>query len=306
MTIPRYDELMPGVVECLADGETHTMSDLVEFCAKKFHVTEEERKQQISSGGLLFKNRVSWAKAYLKQAGLLEIPKRGRYRLTKAGKKAYADGPNKITLAYLKQFKSFVAFISGGKKDSDKPLEENSQAESPQEMISNAINKINSALADDLMTEILKMSPYDFERLVVKLLIKMGYGSFKLNPDAVTTKSNDGGIDGIVKADKLGFDSIYIQAKKWKPGSVVGRPALQQFAGAILSQGDAATKGIFITTADFSAGAVDFVDRQSRAKIILINGELLTRLMIEYNLGVSTAEVYEVKRLDYDFFNEDE
>ena len=155
----------------------------------------------------------------------------------------------------------------------------------------------------DVMSELLKMSPYDFENLIVRLLIKMGYGTLKQNEMAVTPKSGDEGIDGIVSADKFGFDSIYIQAKKWRSDSTVGRPEIQKFLGALAGQG--ATKGIFITTAHFSKEAIAFAEKQLHQKIVLVDGNQLTELMIEYNLGVSVVETYVVKRVDYDFFNDE-
>jgi restriction system protein len=174
---------------------------------------------------------------------------------------------------------------------------------SPQERIESALNELNEELAGDLMTEIMKMTPYEFERLVVKLLIKMGYGKPEENKDAVTAKSGDEGIDGIVSSDKFGFDSIYIQAKQWKNDSTVGRPEIQKFLGALAGQG--ATKGIFITTAKFSKEAEAFAAKQLHSKIVLVDGERLTKLMIEFDLGVSTVHAYLVKRIDSDFFSDD-
>ena len=169
-------------------------------------------------------------------------------------------------------------------------------------MIDSAVKQLKASLADDLLDEVLKISPYSFEKLVVELLFKMGYGKPKDNPDAVTQKSGDEGIDGIVSADKFGFDAIYIQAKQWKKDTTIGRPEIQKFLGALAGQG--ATKGIFITTAQFSKEAIAFANKQLHSKIILVNGNELAELMIEYNLGVSTQKTYEVKRIDTDYFNE--
>ena len=169
-------------------------------------------------------------------------------------------------------------------------------------MLDSAVKKLNASLADDILEEIMKISPYSFEKLVVDLLFKMGYGKAKDNPDAVTQKSGDEGIDGIVSADKFGFDAIYIQAKQWKTDSTVSRPEIQKFLGALAGQG--ATKGIFITTAQFSKEAKAFANKQLHSKIILVDGQELAALMIEYNLGVSINRVYEVKRIDTDYFNE--
>ena len=165
------------------------------------------------------------------------------------------------------------------------------------------MNQLNSSLADALLIEVMKMTPYEFEKLVVKLLIKMGYGSAELSLNSVTKLSGDEGVDGMVAADRLGFDVIYTQAKQWKPDSVVGRPEIQKFLGALAGQGVA--KGLFITTAKFSSEAREYVAKQLLQKIVLIDGKRLMELMIEYNLGVSVENLYTVKKLDTDFFTED-
>ncbi|MBO7395071.1 MAG: restriction endonuclease, partial [Ruminococcus sp.] len=208
-------------------------------------------------------------------------------------------------LEYLKQFDSFIEFCgqSSHEKSNDS-LTIASENDSPQERIESALKELNDELIDELMNEIMKISPYDFERLVVKLLISMGYGTMEGNKDAVTPKSGDAGIDGIVRADKFGFDSIYIQAKQWKQDILVSRPEIQKFIGALATT-QGATKGIFITTSDFTKSAVEVITKQTQNKIILVNGKQLAKLMIEYNLGVSTVATYQVKRIDSDFFNED-
>lgn len=249
-------------------------------------------------------NRLNWAKTYLQKAGLVVTPKRGNHQLTDLGKKAFADGPEKVTLNYLKQFDSYNEFVAIKKEDGKiVSAVEEVETKSPQDMLDEAISQMNASLADDLMTEIMKISSYEFERLVVRLLLKMGYGTLQLNKEAVTQKTNDEGIDGIVTADKFGFDSVYIQAKQWKKDSTVSRPEVQKFLGALVSKG--ASKGLFITTSTFTKGAIDCAKEVKPQKVVLVDGEQLAKLMIEYNLGVSTVETYEVKRVDYDFFNED-
>ncbi|MBR0233023.1 MAG: restriction endonuclease, partial [Synergistaceae bacterium] len=177
------------------------------------------------------------------------------------------------------------------------------EPQTPQELIENAISELKSVLIDKLLTEINNMNPYDFERLVVDLLLKMGYGSPEQNQDAVTKKSGDEGLDGIVKADRFGFDAVYTQAKKWKEDSFVGRPEIQKFLGAVAGQG--ATKGLYITTGQFTKEAKDFAARQLNHKIILIDGKQLAELMIEYDLGVTTVKTYPIKRIDSDYFDAD-
>ena len=304
MAVPKYNELMPSIIRCLADGEIHSLKELTDFCAMEFKLSSTDRAEVISSGQNKLLNRVGWAKAYLKKAGLIESPKRAHFCLTTEGKKALNQGADCVTLDYLTQFESFNEFQG---KVYNKETHSNEavviQPESPQEQIETALTSLNDDLSDELMTEIMKISPYEFERLVVKLLVKMGYGNMDENQDAVTAKSGDEGIDGIVSADKFGFDSIYIQAKQWKQDSTVGRPEIQKFLGALAGQG--ATKGIFITTSQFTKEAINFAAKQLHSKIVLVNGKQLTKLMIDYNLGVSTVATYEVKRIDSDFFNED-
>ena len=301
MPVPKYYEFFPYVLEYLSDDNNHTMKEITEYCAKATKLTENDKRETISSGMPVYTNRVGWARTYLSKAGLIERVARSTYHITATGKKAVEFGVQKVDLQYLRQFDSFNEFSNSKSTDKNKTEVVIEREESPQEQIESAIRKINSSLLDDIMSEVLKMSPYDFENLVVRLLIKMGYGTLKQNPDAVTKKTGDEGIDGVVSADKFGFDSIYIQAKKWQTTSTVGRPEVQRFLGALAGQG--ATKGIFITTAHFSKEAIDFANKQLHQKIVLVDGEQLSKLMIEYDFGVSTVENYVVKRVDYDFFN---
>lgn len=307
MAVPTFYEFMPYIIECLGDKGSHSSNDIHEYCANRAGLSDADKTETTSRGIPKYRHRIAWARTYLKKAGLIENPQKGQYILTEAGAAAYEQGAECVTLKYLKKFDSFNEFYGKAKKQGppdnggNVPSEE-SETVSPQEQIENALNELNSELADELMTEIMKMSPYEFERLVVRLLIAMGYGKMEENTEAVTVKSGDEGIDGIVSADKFGFDSIYIQAKQWKTDSVVGRPEIQKFLGALAGQG--ASKGIFITTANFSKEAVEFAAKQLHSKIVLVNGKMLARLMIEYDLGVSTVATYSIKRIDSDFFDE--
>lgn len=306
MAVPKYYEFMPSIIRCLGDGELHSLKEITEYCAAEFNLDEKDRAETISSGQNKLRGRVGWAKTYLKKAGLLDSPAKAYFCLSEEGKQAFELGPDCVTLTYLSQFDSFKEFRSGNPRKEQEDTNSNSlsmESESPQDRIESAIAELNSSLADELMSEVMKISPYEFERLVVKLLIKMGYGSMSDNADAVTVKSGDEGIDGIVSADKFGFDSIYIQAKQWKHDNIVGRPILQGFLGALAGQG--ASKGIFITTSQFSKDAVAFASKQLHSKIVLVNGKQLAKLMIDYDLGVSTVATYKVKRIDSDFFSED-
>ena len=306
MSVPTYDAFFPAVMECLKDGKVHTSKETLDFCTKYFGLTDEDINEKLQSGQTVLSNRVGWARTYLSKAGLLEKTKRGMYLITAEGIKVVSDGCDKITFDYLTKYTSFNDFVkrTSGKKETQNPAaDENNSDKSPAELLDYAVKQLDNSLADELLDEVMKITPYDFEGLVVKLLIRMGYGSIDINQNAVTKKSGDEGIDGVVNADKFGFDSIGIQAKQWKKDNSVGRPEIQKFLGALVGQG--LTKGIFITTAQFTKEAVSYAEKQLNCKLVLIDGEQLAKLMIEYDLGVSTVSIYKVKRIDTDFFNED-
>lgn len=298
----KYYEYFPTVMKCLLDGRCYKSREIMEYCCEKLNISEEDKKQVISSGQTVVYNRINWAITYLRKAKLIESPKRGTSQITERGKEAVKIGVENITLEYLHRFKEFNDFCCANKikETSDKSANIMSD-ESPQEQIEKSILQINSDLADEIMTEITGINPYEFERLVVQLLIKMGYGSLNLNETAVTKKSGDEGIDGIISADRFGFDTVYVQAKQWKKETSVGRPEIQKFLGALAGQG--ATKGLFITTAHFSKEAKEFANKNLQSKIVLIDGEELCNLMIEFDLGVSTVEIYKIKKIDSDYFN---
>ena len=305
MAVPKFNEFIPFIIKFLSDNQTKTLKEIIEYCKLELNLNESECSEKLPSGKTKLYDRVGWANTYLKKAGLIESPKRGTVRLTAAGREACKNNLSDITLEYLNNFDSFKKF-KNNIRDKNK-AEQNFEVsqiknESPQEQIELALQELNDELISELMVEVSKISPYEFEKLVVRLLIKMGYGDMEENKDAVTKKSDDEGIDGIVSADKFGFDSIYIQAKQWKSDNSVGRPEIQRFLGALAGQG--ASKGIFITTSQFSKGAVEFASKQLHSKIVLVDGRQLAKLMIEYNLGVSTIATYEVKRIDSDFFDE--
>lgn len=306
MAIPKFDEFFPSFIECLADGEMHSLTEIRKFCSDAFKISTEEREIRLKSGYSMLNDRIGWARTYLKKAGLIESPQKAYFQLTNEGKKAFASGSEKITLKYLRRYESFREFKNSSKSISDENRKSDMKtaAPTPIEMMDSAIQQLNSILEDNLMEQILKMSPYDFENLVVKLLIKMGYGSLQIPGNIVTKKSADEGIDGTVTSDRFGFETIYLQAKQWKPESTVGRPDIQRFLGALVGQG--ARKGLFITTSKFSKEAIQYAEKQLNNKIVLVDGKLLTQLMIEYNLGVTIASVYEVKQVSYEFFSEED
>lgn len=304
MAIPKFNEFFTPIMECLSDGCIHHTKEIRNYCVRYFQLNEADLLDMVPSGKVSRLNdRISWAKTYLKKAELIFVPSRSNYQLTDLGKKALEDGASAITLEYLEKYEPYLQFkygISINSEDRSKVLPDmNIDRElEPKEIIESAISQVHNTLADNLMTQIMKMSAFDFEKLVVLLLKKIGYGE-----PTVTKKSGDEGIDGLVKADRFGFDVIYVQAKQWKLNSTVGRPDIQKFLGALAGQG--AVKGLFITTAKFSNEAQSFAQRQLQQKIILVDGEELTKLMIEYDIGVSIETNYKLKRIDYDFFNED-
>ena len=308
MAIPKYDEMYNAFLEALLDGQIHDKSDLKKSIKEKYNLTDEEMAERIPSDRMtVVGNRLGWCKTYLKKAGLVDNPKRNQYAITDAGRKALQDRPDGIDNDYLMQYQSFKDFIESSRtkrQDGSVVVEANPASDTPQDIISAEIQKINSKLADDLMDAVMEQDPAFFERLVVKLLENMGYGGQLENPGEVTQYTGDGGIDGIVRQDALGFEKIYIQAKRWSADHTVGAPDIQQFAGALMGRG--ANKGLFITTSSFSKPAIDYVNRHMTAHIVLIDGQELTKMMIKYGLGVSTEKTYEIKRIDTDYFNSDD
>lgn len=306
MAVPKFFEFFEVFLKAIDDGEKHKAKEVRDYIAVAMGLSEEDRSELLpSKRQSTFDNRVAWARTYLDRAGLIETPSRGQYCITAEGKKALSSGA-KIDLKYLERYPSFNAFHSAvpgnqGPGNTDPPSDP-AEEKSPMEILDDAFKDINATLASELMTEVMKLSPGEFEKLVVQLLLKMGYGSGVDNAGFVTKLSGDGGIDGTIKEDQLGFSTIYIQAKQWQQDSSVGRPEIQRFAGAL--QGEKASKGLFITTAKFSETAKQYADNLHGSNIVLIDGNALMRLMIKYNLGVSVEQVYEVKRIDSDFFSD--
>jgi len=293
--LPRYDEFYMPLLRVLQDGKIYTMKEVKKLIAEKLHISDDALLERLSSDRqTVYDNRIGWAKTYLKKAKVIESPKRAQIIITDRGK-ALIESGEIITNALLEQkYPEFAEFR--GKKNIDKkvalptlPLTE----ETPQEILDRVYGTITDQLADDLLTEIMAQSANFFEILVVDLMKAMNYGD-----GFVTKMSGDEGIDGIIHEDKLGFNLIYIQAKRWKPETTIGKPEIQKFAGAMMGP-PKIEKGLFITTAKFSQGAKAFADAQH---IILVDGKKLTELMIEHELGVSTQKSYRIKRIDTDYF----
>lgn len=265
-------------------------------------LTEEDVAEMLPSGTQrTFDNRVAWARTYLDKAGLIETPMRGKYHITEEGIRALASN-EKIDIAYLEKSEEFKNFHNVTTQNTSIEIQDEKN-ETPLEILESAHKQYLSALASQLMDEVMKLTPVEFERLVVKLLLKMGYGSGIEGAGMVTQASNDGGIDGIIKEDQLGFSHIYIQAKQWALEQIVGKPEIQKFVGAL--QGQQAQKGLFITTARFSSGAIQYANNLLGVKVVLVDGSALTKLMIKHSVGVSLEQTYEVKKIDSDFFAEE-
>ncbi|MDU5740137.1 MAG: restriction endonuclease [Clostridium sp.] len=305
MAIPTYERIMLPLLEVLKDNETYTNSECIDILAEKLNITEEEKSLCFPSGKKrIFYDRVNWAKTYMKKAGLVEAPKRGTVRITKLGLELLNENPKQLRSKDLLRYDSFYEFVSSGNREQNN--NENNcvslNEKTPSEEIANAFENLKTSLADEILEKINTCSFGFFEKLVIELLIKMGYGGSREEAGRATKKTGDEGIDGIINEDRLGLDSIYIQAKRWKD-TVVGRPEIQKFSGALDTPG--ASKGIFITTSTFSKEAREYVKAINTKNIVLIDGMQLAQYMIEFNVGVSTEIIYEVKKIDTDYFIEE-
>jgi restriction system protein len=302
MAIPDYQTCMLPFLRYLSDGKEHSLREAEEALAEHFKLTPAERAELLPSGqqGVL-KNRVGWARTYLKKAGLLEAPKRGVFRITERGTKVLGSAPSRIDAKFLEQFPEFVEFRDISRPDAAvSTLPESAPSKTtPEEAIELAHQGLREQLGQELLSRILSCSPTFFEQLVVELLVKMGYGGSRRDAGERIGQTGDGGIDGIIKEDRLGLDTIFIQAKRWQ-GSV-GRPEIQKFVGAL--QGQRAKKGVFITTSTYTSEAVDYASRID-TKVVLIDGKQLSGLMIDFDVGVSASASYVVKRVDSDYFEE--
>ena len=302
MALPKYNDLYRVLLTVLQDGQQHSMKDVRNSIAQMLHLTEEDISETLSNGSTVYAGRVGWAKTYLKKAEMIESSQRGYISITSAGRALLASN-EPITNAVLARsssaFREFYQHkVSDDASTAPTPAEAHEETpETPQETFERVYTLINDQLADDLLTEVLNQSPAFFEQLVVDLMKAMNYGE-----GFVTKYSGDDGIDGIIHEDKLGFNLIYIQSKRWKPDVTIGKPELQKFAGAMMGP-PKVEKGLFITTAKFSPKAKDYANAQH---IILVDGKKLTELMIEHGVGVSTQKAYLIKRVDSDYFSDNE
>jgi len=299
--VPDYQSFMLPLLKIASDGEEHSMREAFDVLAKAFKLSEAQLRELLPSGRqTTFENRVGWAKTYLKKAGLLDSPRRGHFQITSRGRGVLEASPQRIDREFLMRYPEFVEFhrpqsTADGGTDKEEGIDQ-----TPEEGIEAAYQRVREQLAQELLQTVKSCSPTFFERLVVDLLVKMGYGGTRRDAGQAIGGSGDRGIDGIIKEDRLGLDIVYIQAKRWDDN--VGRPQIQQFAGAL--QGQRARKGVFITTSAFSQAAQEYVSRLD-SKIVLIDGQTLAQLMMDYDIGVATIATYDLKRIDSDYFIEE-
>lgn len=302
MAVPDYQTLLLPLLKLAANEQADTLVKAEVLLAGQFGLSTEERAARLPSGQqTILRNRTGWASFYLKNAGLLDKPKRGVFCITTKGREVLASNPLKIDLDYLRQFPEFEAFYRHG-QPANNDLQESDESPSvhtPDEVLQNAYRTIREELANELLDRLMKASPDFFEQVVVELLVSMGYGGSREDAGERIGKSGDGGIDGIIKEDRLGLDVIFLQAKRWQ--SNVGRPEIQKFVGAL--QGQRAKKGVFMTTSGFSSDAIDYVSRID-AKVVLLDGDQIARLMIDHNVGVSPVASFVIKKVDSDYFEE--
>ena len=307
MAIPDYQSIMLPLLRLAGDGETHQFRTSVQALAQHFKLSETERKELLPSGKQpTFDNRVGWARTYLTKAGLLESPKRGVFQITHEGRRVLEQSPAAINVQFLERFEEFRTFraLKREQLPSNSNIESevisNDTRQTPEESLESAYQALRENLAGEILATVKKCSPEFFEQLVVDLLVSMGYGGSRREAGQAIGRSGDEGIDGIIKEDRLGLDIIYVQAKRWE--SVVGRPEVQKFAGAL--QGQRARKGILMSTSGFSREAIEYA-KHIETKIILIDGSQLAEFMIDHGVGVTSEAVYELKKIDFDYFSEE-
>lgn len=301
MSIPDFQTVMLPLLRFVSDGKEHSKRDSVDTLAKEHKLTDQELKELLPSGQQpVFDNRVAWAKAYMTKAGLLESTRRGFLKITQRGLEVLRKNPPAINTKFLDRFPGFREFRKVKKDDKKNLSKAIESTETPAELLETGYQKIRQDLTQELLAQIKQCSPGFFERLVVELLLKMGYGGSRKDAGKAIGRIGDEGIDGIIKEDRLGLDTIYIQAKRW--GATIGGPEIQKFVGAL--QGQRSKKGVFITTSDFSSEAAQYA-ASIENKVVLIDGEQLAQLMMDCNLGVTNVAAYDIKKIDTDYFSEE-
>ena len=309
MAVPDYQSIMLPLLKIAGDGNEHSKNETIERLAQQFELSESERNEMLPSGTQRkFDNRVSWARTYMQKALLLSSSGRSKFRITERGMQVLKDNPPTINDKFLRQFPEFIAFKT--RTDKEGKVDENNLAsqvliektsQTPQEILETSYQSLRQTLAQELIERIKNSPSKFFENLVVDLLVAMGYGGSRKDAGQAVGQVGDGGIDGIIKEDKLGLDAIYLQAKRWE--GTVSRPVVQGFVGALI--GKKARKGVFITTSNFSQQALDYANGTENLKLILIDGEQLAQLMIDYDVGVTEESRYIVKKVDLDYFDDE-
>lgn len=306
MPIPDFQSLMLPLLRHLEDGRERSNQETLDALAEEFGLSQQEREELLPSGRQpVFTNRVAWAKVHLKAAQLIESPRRGVYKIAVRGLDVLNQNPDRVDLRLLKSFPEYQEWrIPKPDEEAEKATTsvaslKEEDALTPEEHLEYGYQKLREDLASELLRRVKESSPAFFERLVVDLLVAMGYGGSRRDAGRTLGRSGDGGVDGVIKEDRLGLDVIYLQAKRWD--ATVGRPEVQKFAGAL--QGQRAKKGVFITTSDFSKDAEDYA-ASIDSRIVLINGSRLATLMIDHGVGVTHSASYEIRRIDSDYFEE--
>jgi restriction system protein len=312
LPIPPYDQLMLPVLRISAE-RPWAMRELVSRMADDLNLTEAEREQEIPSGGTrLIANRVHWAKTYLKQAGLLDQPKRGIVQISQRGRDVLSSNPTTIDVPLLMGYPEFQVFLARTKAQKKAPAipsgthqdltPEAAPSSTPEEQLEAASGALNETLREALLARVLEASPASFERLIIDLLLKMGYGGSRADAGEQLGRSGDGGVDGVIREDRLGLDRVYLQAKRYKPGNPIDSPTVQGFVGALVGRG--AQKGVLITTSTFTKNALAAAKQSGALRLVLIDGDTLTELMMQFNVGVRVARTVEIKRIDLDYFED--
>lgn len=301
MATPGFQDFFAPMLKICSDGKNYTLKEIRTKLGLALNLSEKDFEEKIPSGTeSKFNNRVSWSKSYLTKAGALETITRGLYKITPRGLELLTEHPKGIKVKDLKLFPEFQEFQKRNDQNNEE-VSADEQFTTPEEQLDSASNKINNSTANELLKRILKNDPSFFEKLIIDLMIKMGYGGPQINASQALGQTGDGGIDGLINQDELGLDVIYLQAKRWE-NNTVGRPEIQKFAGALMSK--KTKKGVFITTSDFSKEALEY-SRSIDIKIVLINGHQLSLLMLNHNLGVTTAKTIQIKKIDSDYFDEE-
>lgn len=302
MSIPDYQTLMLPLLKLAPDGSEHTAAEATAHLSNLFELTPEERTQKLPKRNEpLMRNRVGWARTYLKKAGLLEYPRRGVFRITGRGRRVIQQHPDTLDSGYLARFSDFNQWMDASRRGTRKPTNDQPNVtRTPTEILDEVMEELDGQVAVDLIQRAKSGSPEFFEQLVVDLLVKMGYGGNHQDAAKAVGRSGDGGIDGVIKQDALGLDVIYVQAKRWE--GTVGRPDIQKFVGAL--EGKRARKGVFLTTGTFSNEALDYA-RSVSTTIVLVDGDQLGKLMLQHDLGVTTVQHYQLKQVDTDYFEVD-